>query len=129
MDIFLLIYNSLINFGFDSYPAVFISCIILVLFYIASFYLWCVIISLILKPKYYIFWYEDNTFSVEKSINYKFIRKRCEKKYNLKLVRVDEFKDKYLLYACLISPGCAQYNANQVKSIFIDLEKKDFLEY
>lgn len=129
MDSFLVLFNSLLENGFDPYPATFIACILLVLCWYIGIYFYISVVIYLLKPKYYIFWYEDSTFSVEKAINYKFIRKRCEKKYNVKSVRVDEFKDKDLLYVFLISSGCAHHNANQIKSIFIDSEKKDFLEY
>lgn len=122
-DIILIFIQFFIYLGIDIYPATIIACVVF------SFMFICLLcLPFIHKEfaKYYVLWFDNQTFSIHKGKYRKLTKKMAEKKHNHEIVRVEEYPNKELMYLSLVSDNCGFYNCNQVKLVYI--KEKNFME-
>lgn len=123
-DIILILIQLFIDLGMDIYPATIVACVCFSYMFIG---LLCLPYT-VLKSfnKYYIFWFDDETYSIYKGNYFKLKKKMFEKKHKHEIFRVEKYPNKELMYLSLASDNCGFYNCNQVELVYI--KEKNFME-
>lgn len=105
---------SSILFSFSLISAIFVVVLL-------PYFIIC-LINWLLPLKWYLFWDSNQCFYIHYGFYSKITKKLVEKKYKTKIVMVEKYPTKELLYASLANSSGGFYNSLECKYVFKDEE-------
>ena len=97
--VILILIQFFISLGLDVYPATIVACVVFSYMFIG---LLCLPYTIYKEfSKYYVLWFDNQTFSIHKGKYTNFTKKMAEKKHKQEIVRVEEYPNQELMYLSL----------------------------